>query len=1008
VRWSGTSRGIGRLQGTESELEKPGRLVEEYPSTHVSPARSIPTLATLLWVLGMLLPGAGVRGHEALFYRAINLNGPPLILDGRAWEGEATTNRVLGGKAFENQQVALRPATDPTRARMIRSSRLGNRFEVALTEVPTGSYQVVAYVWEDNHSEQFDLLLNDRVVEEKFHSGQAGSWHRLGPWPVRIEGTNTVIRIAAKGPGHGAANLSGIEVWSGTGPIPRPEAPRFVAEPTPEQVAFFESRIRPVLAEHCQECHGTQTGKSKGGLLLDSRAGIVRGGDSGPVITPGDPESSLLIQAVRRTDPNLAMPPRAPLPEQAIRDLVTWVRMGAPDPRTRDTVASRDSRASIDWNQARSWWAFRPVTDPPIPGVQGTGWPANGLDSFVLSRLEAAGLGPSDDAEPRALVRRAAFDLTGLPPDPAVVEDYARDPSAEAFARVVDSLLESPRYGERWGRHWLDVVRYADTAGDNSDFPVPQLHRYRDWVIRAFNRDQPFHEFVRDQIAGDLVPGGTPDERLGRIIATGYIAGARRFGSRVEDYPQHLTIEDTLDNLGRAFLGLSLNCARCHDHKFDPIPTADYYSLYGIFHSTRYPWPGIELDQRQRDLVPLVTPERLDDFRARWSVRQAETDRLRQRLQRARDALKSAQADGKSAAEAAVREAEKALADHAGQPPLAEMAYAVAESERPADARIQLKGDPARPGATVPRRFLQVLGGAALPEGTGGSGRRQLADWITGTENPLVDRVWVNRVWHHHFGRGLVPTPNDFGRQGRPPSHPELLDWLATRFRASGGSTKALHRLILGSRTYRQSSVRSPASIDRDPANELLGAFPRRRLDAEALRDSLLHLGQALDLAAAGAHPFPPEHEWRFTQHNPFRALYESRHRSVFLMTQRIQRHPFLATFDGADPSASTSARLTSTTPVQALFLLNDPMVHEQAARFARRVLLSGSTPTQRIDSAYRWALGRPPTSEEASLALGFLESARGRSPRPGPDDPAAWESLCRALFRLNEFVYLD
>jgi len=959
----------------------------------------------------MLLTGSGAAADPSTvprFHRAINLNGPSITLDGNAWEGESTTNLVLGGKAFENQQVALRPATDPIRARMIRSSRWGNRFEVALMETPPGDYQVFAYVWEDNHSEQFDLLLDGRVVAARFHSGQAGAWHRLGPWPVRLEGTNTSIRLAARGPGHGAANLSGIEVWAGTGPIPGPEAPRFATQPTPEQVAFFEGRVRPVLTEHCEDCHGTRSGKSKGGLLLDSRDGLVRGGDSGPVVAPGDPESSLLIQAVRRSDPNLAMPPDKPLPAEAIRDLETWVRMGAPDPRTGDAIATRDPKVSIDWNQAREWWAFQPVADPTPPQVHRRDWPVTGLDAFILARLEAAGLAPSDDADPRALIRRVAYDLTGLPPDPTETEAFSKDPSPAAFARLVDRLLESPRYGERWGRHWLDVVRYADTAGDNSDFPVPQLHRYRDWVVRSFNRDRPFHEFVRDQIAGDLVEGGTSAERRERIIATGYIANARRFGSRVEDYPQHLTIEDTLDNLGRTFLGLSLACARCHDHKFDPIPAADYYGLYGIFDSTRYPWPGIELDQRQRDFVPLVDAERMTDYRARWSARQDEAERLRQRLQQARDALKSAPGEGKTAAESAVREAETALARHARQPPLAETAYAVADSERSGDARIQIRGDPARPGPLVRRRFLQVLGGDSLPDGVAGSGRRELARWITARSNPLLDRVWVNRVWLHHFGRGLVPTPNDFGRQGRPPSHPELLDWLATRFRESGGSTKALHRLILLSRTYRQSSRGSPASMERDPDHELLGSFPRRRLDAEAIRDTLLHLGGSLDLSPAGAHPFPPEHDWKFTQHHPFRAVYDSNHRSVYLMTQRIQRHPFLATFDGADPSASTGTRLTSTTPVQALFLLNDPLVHVQAARFGRRVFDAGTTTRDRIDMVHRLALGRPPTVKEATLAGDFLEATQDRDGRAGPGDPRAWESLGRALFRLNEFVYLD
>ncbi|HND56691.1 MAG TPA: DUF1553 domain-containing protein, partial [Pirellulaceae bacterium] len=341
---------------------------------------------------------------------------------------------------------------------------------------------------------------------------------------------------------------------------------------------------------------------------------------------------------------------------------------------------------------------------------------------------------------------------------------------------------------------------------------------------------------------------------------------------RVDDYPQHLTIEDTIDNLGRAFLGLSLTCARCHDHKFDPLTTRDYYGLYGIFQSTRYPWPGIELDKRQRDLVtlPQSTPHSTDT------------------------------------------------------------AYAVAEAKTLGDAAIQLRGDPARLGDVVSRRFPLVLGGHELPANGDESGRRQLAEWILAPDNPLTARVIANRLWQHHFGRGLVPTPNDFGRQGKPPTHPELLDFLATRFRAKGWSIKSFHRLVMLSRTYRQSGARPPESIRLDPTNELLSGFPRRRLDAESIRDSLLAVAGNLDLSPAGAHPFPPHDKWDFTQHKPFKAVYESDRRSVFLMTQRIQRHPYLALFDGADPSTSTGARLTSTTPLQALFLLNDPLLHRQ------------------------------------------------------------------------------
>ncbi|MBL9173027.1 MAG: DUF1553 domain-containing protein [Verrucomicrobiales bacterium] len=960
---------------------------------------------------GLALVGIGLlHGAEATFYRGINLNGPALSMDGQAWEAGDATNLVVRGNALENQAVPLKPATDVTRARMIRSSRWGSDVEVQLTGVPPGPYQVFLYVWEDNNSEQFDLLLNGRPVVERFHSGQAGQWRRLGPWKTSSQEGR--LTVAAEAPSHGAANLSGIEVWAGTGDIPDPVTPRFALQPTPEQVEFFEKRIRPVLADHCYECHSAQARQIKGGLVIDSRAGVLRGGDTGPVLTPGDPEASLLIHAIRRTDPNLVMPPRHALPPEVVADFETWVRAGAPDPRTENTVAAAQARSTIDWDAARHWWSFRPLGTHPAPAVQRTNWPLGDLDRFILARLEAATLPPAPDATPLALMRRATFDLTGLPPTPGEIRAFAADSSPDAYDRLIDRLLATPQYGERWGRHWLDVVRYADTAGDNSDFPVPQHYRYRNWVIHAFNRDLPFDQFVRQQLAGDLLPAATEEQYEEQLIATGYIANARRFGSRVEDYPQHLTIEDTLDNVGRSFLGLSLNCARCHDHKFDPITAEDYYALYGIFHSTRYPWPGIELEQRQRDLVPLVAAARRGEVEAELRTRQREQRRLDKEVQRLRDSLKEAPAEQKKTVEQRIRDAESQAREYARQTPHFEMAYAVAEAGKPEDVAVQLKGDPAKPGRVVPRRFLTVMGGAELPPGSATSGRRQLADWILDPAGPLMSRVLVNRLWHYHFGRGLVPTPNDFGRQGKPPTHPELLDWLAGQFRDSGYSLKAMHRLILRSRTYRQSTQRPAEAVEKDPTNELLSGFPRRRLDAETLRDSLLAVGGTLDGTPGGAHPFPPESEWKFTQHNPFKAVYDTPRRSVYLMTQRIQRHPFLATFDGADPAASTPARLTSTTPVQALLLLNDPLVHEQARRLAERLLTGNERDADRISAAFELTLGRPPRPEELTASLSHLAdvTARGRSATPPSPQPEldAWQSLVRVLFRLNEFVYLD
>ena len=567
---------------------------------------------------------------DARFFRGVVLNGPALTIDGHAWDGKDAKDFSATGNVFENQSVTLKPATDAARARMIRASRWGDKVDATLTNVPPGAYQLFLYVWEDNQSERFKLLVNDRVVVEEFNSGSAGMWKRLGPWPV--ESANGTIKISARAASHGAANLSGVEIWSGSGTIPETRGVEFVSAPTPEQVAFFESKIRPVLAEHCYKCHSARAEKIKGGLMLDSRAGVVKGGDTGLAIASGDPDASLLIQAVRHVDQDLAMPPKKKLAPEQIAALEEWVKMGAPDPRTDDTVAAVQAKSAIDWTKAREWWSLRPLTAPAVPAVKDSAWPANDVDRFILSKMEAANLAPAPDAEPRALIRRVTYDLIGLPPTPEeveafVAESHGTNATHGTYERLIERLLASPRYGERWGRHWLDVVRYADTAGDNSDFPIPQMHKYRDWVIAAFNRDLPYDEFVRDQLAGDLL-GGEGDERLQRIVATGYIANARRFGSRVDDYPQHLTIEDTIDSVGRTFLGLTVNCARCHDHKFDPISQQDYYALYGIFNSTRYPWPGIELEQKQRDLVPLVAPEKLGEMEAAKKERETEQSRL--------------------------------------------------------------------------------------------------------------------------------------------------------------------------------------------------------------------------------------------------------------------------------------------------------------------------------------------------------------------------------------------
>lgn len=895
--------------------------------------------AIVLTAIGSAETLRAASQEEAKFYRGINLGGPSIEIDGRQWlAGDIPDVKVSGGGAFENQSVNLSPHTDEPRARMLRSSRWGGNLNVEVGGLVSGWYQVCIYVWEDNDPTTFRLTLSGQTVVDRFNSGSGGTWHRLGPFPVEVKEGKLLIEAR-----DGDANLSGIELWAGQGPLPVTIPSGFVTDPTTEQLAFFESKIRPLLVDRCYECHSAEADELGGSLLLDSRKGVLVGGDTERPVIPGDPEHSLLIRAVTYKDPHLRMPPDDRLADDEIEALKAWVSMGMPDPRGEDTIAIHQERTAIDWEVARDFWSLRPVNSSQNPpAVKLSKWPRSDIDRYLLASMEARGLSPTTDADKVTLIRRATFDLIGLPPTPAEIDDFLNDSSASAFAKVVDRLLDSRHYGERWGRHWLDVVRYSDTAGDNSDFPIPQMVRYRDWVIDAFNRDLPYDEFVRQQLAGDLLPSHSEEERFQKVIATGYIANSRRFGSRVDDYPQHLTIEDTLDNLGRTFLASTINCARCHDHKFDPITAEDYYALYGIFHSTQYPWPGIELDQRQRDLVPLG-----DEF-----------------------------------------------------------AYAVQEGKRIEDAALQVKGNPAKLGPRVPRRFLTVLGGQTLNEQDSSSGRLQLAQWIVDPNNPLTMRVIVNRIWLNHFGKGLVPTPNDFGRQGKPPTHPELLDWLATEFKRSGYSIKSLHRTIMLSRVYQLSSKLSPEVADIDPTNDLLTAFPQRRLDAEAIRDTILMLGGSLDLSPADAHPFPEQSSWKFTQHNPFKAVYETNHRSVYLMTQRIQRHPFLAIFDGPDASASTAQRPTSTTPLQALYFLNDPGVHAQADRFAQRIMASSTSDAERTTFAFRHALGRDADAREAAAVLKFLQRAKQQT---APEsDLAAWQAMVRVIFRLNEFIYVD
>ncbi len=1282
-----------------------------------------------------------------------------------------------------------------------------------------------------------------------------------------------------------AAALFSLSWWTfGSVALAQTNAPGFV---------FFENKIRPALVEHCYSCHSAAAKKIRGALKLDTREDFLRGGTDGAIVVAGQPEQSRLIRAVHYEDKEFQMPPNKDggkkLPDAVIADLVQWVRMGAPYP---EAPAGRKSTAA-------SPWAFKPIRNPPLPKVKNRAWPFSSIDPFILAKLEERGLQPAAPADKRTLIRRATFDLTGLPPTPEEVDAFTADHSTNAFAKVVERLLSSRHYGERWGRHWLDIVRYADTAGDTADYPVGLAWRYRNYVIDAFNADKPYDEFLREQIAGDiLAEQGGREHYAERVTATGFLAISRRFGFDSENY-QHLTIQDTLDTLGQTVLGLSVGCARCHDHKFDPVSMKDYYALYGIFASSRYAFPGSEQKAKLRAMVPLRPPAEsqpkwraydqqvavLSDKIARqkqpvpaavfrslhdpdgdfeiqkdaaggsygvivppWlgegkiSVTTAAQSpfknlypsgkfgvniaadekeyRLAQSLypRRTRDTCRvlhvnldfrpaapdggtkgmhrfwiGARADspavellisteavftraggqmerlaglkphqwhnlqltldlerrtfsgsvgwpenttifsnkpftpgwsgaidyvaldsharagavlpileidnfgvqpepiapvsttlptfaiapgqpdpvaldaelqkligldgglewqtdgalpakpwnpgpnsvvkvssaaqspyrnifpagklgvqmpnrgeydgfgltfatqwsaasndvlyvafdfrcgnqdaggdgswryyighgtGSSAAVelhfnggeffvrsgathdpvAPLRSGEwhqvqlmlnlKAksytgtLATPAGNtsfkgtfatgwdgtidyafidsyghrpgvrpaleadnfvfrevpfpplnaPPLTEteaeresrharvaelqkqlavlggdvakatreltallvegpcdMTYGVVEGT-PQNARLQLRGEPARPGEEIPRGFIKALGGGPLSTDTAGSGRLELARWFTRADNPLTARVMVNRLWQYHFGRGLVPTPNDFGVRGQPPTHPELLDHLATRFMQSGWSIKAMHRLIMLSATYQQGgqcsvfsnqysvfSDRSSAAGDKLSAGPLntdslkteYSFFERRRLSAEELRDAILAISGELDPTPGRGHPFPSPVTSSYSQHGPFSAVYDHNQRSIYLMAQRIKRHPFLALFDGPDPNATTADRRTTTVPTQALYFLNSPFVHEKAEKCASHLRSTFPDEAQQVELAWRLTTGRAPTESELGEAAEFLAAYRADLIAAGQTnaEPAALAAYVRSLLGSNEFLHLD
>jgi hypothetical protein len=754
---------------------------------------------------------------------------------------------------------------------------------------------------------------------------------------------------------------------------------------------FFEKKVRPVLVQHCYRCHSTEANKHKGGLELDSRDGLRIGGDSGPALVPGKPDESLLIKAVRYTDEGLRMPPKGRLPASVVADLEKWVTLGAPDPRSNGT-AEVEKKAD-DPQAGREFWAFRPPRRNPVPAVKDEAWPRGPIDRFILARLEAKDLRPAAGADRATLLRRAYFDLIGLPPAPEEVEAFRADRSPDAFARVVDRLLASPHFGERWGRHWLDVARFAESSGGGRSLLLKDAWRYRDYVIASFNADVPYDRFVTEQVAGDLLPHATPEQRRRQLVATAFLAlGPTNYERQDKDVLEMDVVDEQLDTMGRAFLGLTIGCARCHDHKFDPIPTRDYYALAGILHSTR----TLIHDNVSRWVEqPLpVSPEQ----EAALKRHEAAAAALQEKIKRAKR-----KDPGKTPADA--KDLEQQLKQLLATGPSRPVAMSVAEADRIEDCRVCIRGNTHNRGEKVPRGFLQAATRGRPPViPAAESGRRQLAEWLASPENPLTARVMANRVWHHLFGAGLVRTGDNFGSIGETPSHPELLDYLALEFIASGSqdspgwSVKRLIREIMLSRTYQLGGTPGTGGVD--PENRLLGRSNRRRLDAEALRDTMLVVSGRLDRTMGG----PTIKKGTVTE-TGYR--FDDRRRSVYTPVFRNRLLELFEAFDFPDPNIVVGRRNVSTVAPQALYLMNSPFVLEES-RYAARALLAAREldDAGRVDRAYRLALGRPPAGRERRLALDFV--AEVGETATADERLAVWARFYQALFGCIDFRYVN
>ncbi len=755
-------------------------------------------------------------------------------------------------------------------------------------------------------------------------------------------------------------------------------------------IRYFEKHVRPFLVTNCYRCHGPE--KQRGNLRLDIGLRTRRSPSTGKLlIFPGHAKKSPLIEAILYQNEDLQMPPKGMLKNAEIARLIRWVEMGAPYPKEFQTRNGKPQKHH---------WAFQTPKNPPIPKVQNQDWPNSALDHFILAKLEAKSLQPAPPAERRTLIRRATFDLLGLPPSIAEVNAFLQDKSPNAFAKVVDRLLGSPHYGERWGRHWLDVARYADSNGLDENVAYGNAWRYRDYVVNAFNSDKPYDRFLLEQLAGDLLPAKDTATRHHQLIATGFLALGPKVLAEVDEKKMEMDIlDEQIDTVGRALMGLTLGCARCHDHKFDPVTMKDYYGLIGIFQSTKT----------------------MENFKkiARWHENSLKTPKLREKEQ--------AYLKKKSTLEMEIQVLEKlAAASKTNQtkftPKIKRLRIQLAELPKPAipsalgvtegkttEAVLLLRGNHLTPGERVSRQLPGFLcNGKQEPFPVTQSGRLRLAKWLIQPDQPLTARVMVNRIWRWHFGQGIVRSTDNFGRKGEPPSNQKLLDWLTIRFVKDGWSIKKLHRLIMLSSTYRMSSSHDAEAKQTDPENRLHWRTNIRRLEAEAIRDSILAVSGLLDRKFGGSLLTTENRKHIFDHTSKDGTKYNNFRRSIYQPVVRNNLYDVFQLFDTTDGTVPNGNREATTVPTQALFFLNSDLVMKASKKLAEDLLRRKGLPDEeaKIRFLYQKAFGRLPTSPEVVRFSGGL--AELRRSLSSSSNRSAWALMCQVVFSSNEFIYVQ